>query len=234
MRQHIELISYQNTAPCHQHDHTQIVIPLTGQLELEVDGKQSLVTPGKACLISRHYEHAYFAQQDNQCLVLNNLPYWDANLISEHAFVSVSSAAEHFFQFLGQLSPQQKTLEPHALAMLEHLLPLPKEKLTLSDRRLQKAKQLLDQNIQRNWQMIELAVSVHLSQSQLTLLFKRHLGLTPKQYLIRLRLNKAKQLLSQSHITLDNIAHQVGIADASSLIKLFKQHYGRTPSQFRV
>jgi AraC-like DNA-binding protein len=236
MRDLIEVISYKDTANAHSHSHTQIVLPLSGHLILDVENRQQGVQFGQACMISSSQNHTHLAREDNHCLVLNSLPVWDSQIESKNNFIELSTQAKSYLPFLSSLIGEShnplKTQQ--ALNLLEHLLPIPQTKILQADSRLAKAKQRLDHNFQEHWSLAELAYDVHLSPSQLTVLFKRHLGMTPKQYLQQRRLTEAKMWLSSTNKSLDEIAQKVGISNASALVHLFTKQYQTTPGRYRT
>lgn len=235
MRNPIEVISYKGTADTHLHSHTQIVLPLSGSLYLEVEKHQQPIRFGQACYISTSQAHTHLAEQENRCLVLNNLPVWDQKIESEFNFINLTPQAQAYLPFLSSLTAEaNNSVKTHqALNLLEHLLPIPQDKISHSDIRLTKAKQRLDRDFQASWSLAELAEDVHLSPSQLSVLFKRHLGMTPKQYLLNRRLEEAKIWLSSTNKSLDYIAYKVGLSSASVLVKLFSKHYHTTPGRYR-
>lgn len=63
--------------------------------------------------------------------------------------------------------------------------------------------------------------------------FRRSTGLTPIQYVHRLRLEEAKQLLECGDASIEAIAGEVGYEDASFFTRLFHREVGLTPSQYR-
>ncbi|MGP3363007.1 helix-turn-helix transcriptional regulator, partial [Escherichia coli] len=152
---------------------------------------------------------------------------WDSQIESQQNFVELNDQAKAYLPFLTSLigDTQDPLKTQQALNLLEHLLPIPQAQIYQANTRLNKAKQRLDNDFQLPWSVAELAHDVHLSPSQLTVLFKRHLGMTPKQYLQQRRLTEAKMWLRSSNKNLDFIAHKVGISNASALVKLFTQHF---------
>jgi YesN/AraC family two-component response regulator len=64
--------------------------------------------------------------------------------------------------------------------------------------------------------------------------FKNHLGTTPVQYMIHLKINKAKDLLLDSNLTIKQITAEVGMDNPYYLSRLFKKHTGMSPSEFRL
>ncbi len=79
----------------------------------------------------------------------------------------------------------------------------------------------------------ELASIAHLSLSQFERRFKALFQVTPVQYLIRLRLAKACQLLTTSAAKITDIATQCGFYDHSHFIRQFKRTYGHPPASYR-
>lgn len=78
-----------------------------------------------------------------------------------------------------------------------------------------------------------LAQHAHCSARTLLRRFKQATGLTPGDYLQRLRISLAQQALADSGSSLEQIASQVGFADRATFAKRFKQLCGETPGAFR-
>ncbi len=78
-----------------------------------------------------------------------------------------------------------------------------------------------------------LAQQAHCSARTLLRRFKQATGLTPGDYLQRLRISLAQQALADSAQSLEQVASQVGFADRATFAKRFKQLCGETPGAFR-
>ena len=59
------------------------------------------------------------------------------------------------------------------------------------------------------------------------------MALTPTRYYLNLRLNRAKQLLDQTNMSILSVALACGFVSASHFSKCFKEYYGRTARQDR-
>ena len=79
----------------------------------------------------------------------------------------------------------------------------------------------------------DIAAAAHMSPFHLTRLFKRTFGVAPYQYLIQMRVNSARALITAGGggYSLAEIATSVGFADQSHLTRHFKKVLGVTPKQ---
>lgn len=80
----------------------------------------------------------------------------------------------------------------------------------------------------------DLADLSNLSISYFGTLFKRHTSMPPKKYLLKLRLEKAKELLVQSQASVTEICMQSGFRDIHYFSQYFKYQEGYSPSAYRI
>ena len=79
----------------------------------------------------------------------------------------------------------------------------------------------------------ELAEHVHLNKYYLIREIRRYVGFTPKEYVTRLRMQMAADLLLNSSLPAVKIAHEVGIHDVNNFNRIFKKHFNKTPAVYR-
>jgi AraC-like DNA-binding protein len=82
--------------------------------------------------------------------------------------------------------------------------------------------------------LAELGQSVNLSAWRLCHIFKSDVGMPPIRYLKLLRMERAKQLLETSFLSVKEIAFRVGLNDESHFVRDFKATYGSTPTSYRT
>ena len=81
--------------------------------------------------------------------------------------------------------------------------------------------------------MEEVASACRISRSKLYTLFETYNGMTPKEYLTKLKLRTAADLLAQTDWTIERIADKTGYTDAATFSKTFKRHNGSSPGKWR-
>lgn len=79
----------------------------------------------------------------------------------------------------------------------------------------------------------EFAQSVNLSVWRLCHIFKSDVGMPPIRFLRQLRMERAKDLLESSFLSVKEIAFQVGLNDESHFVRDFKASYGYSPALYR-
>jgi AraC-like DNA-binding protein len=132
---------------------------------------------------------------------------------------------------------------------LEHLLPLQamlgqvllvlqKAARTSSYSRSQEISRLIvrymDEHMEKPFRLEDLSKRLNYHIDYLTKCLKKHTGMTPIQYLNRLRIEKARHLLAQTDLPLQCVSEKVGITDYNYFFRLFRKHSGMTPVQYRL
>lgn len=103
----------------------------------------------------------------------------------------------------------------------------------LSKRRLKQAVEYIHEHLHENLSLTEIAENLEMSQYYFCRLFKQSTGVTPHQYLIQQRVERAKQLLRQPDLAITRIALECGFSNLSHFAKYFRKHTGVSPKRFR-
>ncbi len=96
-----------------------------------------------------------------------------------------------------------------------------------------KAKDIFDADYNQTVVLNDISKQLGVSINHLVRVFKLYHGLTPLQYLTKLKINKAAELLTQTDITILEIAYISGFNSLSSFYKCFKDQTGYSPNQHR-
>jgi AraC-like DNA-binding protein len=99
-----------------------------------------------------------------------------------------------------------------------------------AENRLLKVLARMREDVARPWTLEELAREAHLSPPHFTALCRRQTGMPPLSLLIRLRLQRAMDLLQRGNHNVAEAARAVGYEDPFYFSRLFRKHIGVTPS----
>ena len=99
--------------------------------------------------------------------------------------------------------------------------------------KLSRVIQMMEANIEEPISPSLLAREVGMSTRQLERLFRRYLNRSPKRYYMELRLQKARNLLMQTDMSVINVALACGFASPSHFSKCYRAHYDTTPYRER-
>lgn len=87
----------------------------------------------------------------------------------------------------------------------------------------------INDSLDRDLSLTEMAIMVQMSPFHFARLFKQSTGLAPHQFVIRCRVERAKELLMRGEMAIADIATAVGFANQSHLTRHFKRVVGVTP-----
>ena len=100
--------------------------------------------------------------------------------------------------------------------------------------RIGKVIEYLENNTEEKIYIEELASMANMSKRNFMRIFKRAVGLSPVNYLMQVRLQKARKLLRETDLQIADISVMTGFSDSNYFIKCFKQSFGTTPFKFRM
>ncbi|WP_058302267.1 response regulator [Gorillibacterium timonense] len=98
---------------------------------------------------------------------------------------------------------------------------------------IERIERLIDERFKENLTAADIAAGVYLSPTYVSLLFKQETGETLFEYLTKVRVEQAKELLKDPQIKFYEICEAVGYSDPSHFSKVFKKMTGLTPSAYR-
>lgn len=98
---------------------------------------------------------------------------------------------------------------------------------------LQPVIEFIHENLEKDLGLSNLAVVAMMSHCHFARSFKKDLGISPHQYVIQHRMEWAKQLLTNTQLSVMNISHQVGFSNQSHFTAQFQNVVGTTPKSYR-
>ena len=95
------------------------------------------------------------------------------------------------------------------------------------------AVEMMEKNLEEPLSIAQLASTVGTTPRNLAVVFKKHLGVTPGQYYLSMRLKLARDMLSQTDLSISNVALATGFKTASHFSRSFRAQFGLSASQAR-
>jgi AraC-like DNA-binding protein len=107
------------------------------------------------------------------------------------------------------------------------------EPATESHTQVERCLNFIHQHYAKDFPVEALAKTVYVSPSYLFRIFRKKMGVTPMHYRNLVRVDKAKLLLLDRVLTMEEIASRIGFEDAKYFARVFKKEVGASPSEFR-
>jgi AraC family transcriptional regulator len=98
---------------------------------------------------------------------------------------------------------------------------------------IQRATEMMANSEESDISLVAMANAVGLSSYHFCRAFKQSTGMPPHRYQIMLRIERAKDMLANSSLSISDVAAAVGYHDQGQLARLFRRQVGVTPSQYR-
>ncbi|WP_409524067.1 helix-turn-helix domain-containing protein [Nitrincola sp. MINF-07-Sa-05] len=231
----MDVRSYQADACEHQHSYHQLVMPLRGCLDMEIDRRAGRVDARHGAVVLAGSSHSFSAAQDNGFIVAD-LAEGDVNTLQDlGGFVTLKPALSDYLSFLSRalLSGVSEANKQLMLQLLLQLLCEQPDGRVQLDRRLQMAVDFMQQNLGRPLRIQQVAGMARLSSRQLQNLFQQQLGLSPQHYLLQLRMQQALTLLQETDLSVQQVADACGYQNLSAFSARFSAYHGCSARRFR-
>ncbi len=206
----IDIRSYGEPEQPDRHDFFQLVLPLSGDLLIDIGGTAGRLAPGTASFIEPGLLHSQAGTAPNRSLILDLdssvLPEDIAERLADKHFMQLSPPTMRLIEYMELLLADKAAVAtsvqhwvPLLLDGLLHQVPRPKSRLTLLLHAMTARPEL-------PWTTGQMASKAALSISRLHELFQTELATTPRAWLSQVRLRKAMEMLAQTHVPLADIA----------------------------
>lgn len=236
----------------HIHEEFAIGVILNGKMSGFIDGttkninKKSIMTINPETAHSNNsFNHNIYSQS-----AINIHPTYLKNLIKEtfdskqvyfktglfenetlaNEFISLMTSFEN--DELTTIDYECRLIEVINKILLANTSVYEKNKLTKHDIAIKTAKEFMQDNLNMNITLDDIANELNLSKYHFLRLFKKHTHFSPHVYLMFKRLEQAKKLLQQGKSIID-VVYTCGFSDQSHLNKHFKAYVGLTPKVYQ-
>lgn len=154
-----------------------------------------------------------------------------------HHTANNPKAAKSIRSLVSQFSTGQCIHDAEQSKLLHSVLCdlMPESRLNSSEavHPAQQAVKFIQDHLSENLSLKRIAAEVHISPPHLVRLFRAELQHSPHEYIIQVRMNRAKHLLKTTTLPIKTIAAEVGYGSESSFTGAFTERIGISPRKFR-
>ncbi len=240
----------------HCHNHIEIAYILSGKSLFNIDGKQYEVKKGDLIIINPNQVHnALILEPKNPSLEFfigftdfkyENMEY-NTLFKDECPIIEASASTRKYFQNLIEaiLHENEQNREGKYFMLKTYLTQLilliireKNKEININETAKSKVSKEISEYFHNHFSekisLEQLAKNMYLSPFYISKIFKEEIGDTPINYLIKIRLEHAKELLlSHPNLSIKEIASIVGYDDAYYFSKIFKKYYEYSPAEFK-
>ena len=242
-----------NYIPLHWHEHIELHYVVRGSVSIKVNNIDITAYPEELVLINSNELHlgASLEQRTQVIVVIFDIKMFSRelagrniifqSLVKNDSYIS-KLLKDIYLEHQEQQIGYQLSCKGILMCLISHLLRnYTLEELTNQDNlkrvknleRLNKTITYIQDHFNESLSNKKLAEMIHLSEGRFNHLFKESMEVAPQQYINRLRLKKAAELLRKENMSISEIAYVVGFNDYNHFGRVFKRHYGCTPTQMR-
>jgi len=232
--------------PQYKHDDWTVYIPVYGSFHCTFNGKTDRILPGEVYVIPPDVPFDRGVDQPLSVQFIrfreNEASPWPFPIPTGKLQFRSPDRCEETLRMLreaAELPPtQQEAVVRHCLKDLllqagsVSELP-PKTEPQKRDETLAAATEYLKSNFSKKISLSDLAKKIGISPSGLIKKFRKQLGITPQRYLSELRLQRAKDLLTNTALSVSQISEDTGFESVYYFSKFFKKETGDSPSEYR-
>ena len=233
----IAIRSYDVEREPDRHAFAQLVLPVTGEVQLAVSGQGRRLDPLHCALVPAGAWHSQSGAASNRSLILDI----DAAAVAQEAWqrlldkpvTMIGPAARKLVEFM-ELLAAQDTVQP---ALLDGWVPLLLDTLALGAPQPRSRLAALLVQVEANpgmpWTTESMAQRAHISVSRLHALFREEFDTTPHAWLLQKRIEFACSALAGSERAIAEVALAAGFSEQSALTRAMRQALGVTPAAWR-
>lgn len=239
MKDKLSIRSYTSQTRSHSHEYHQLVLPLRGSIHISLSNSgvthyEGVVSSGVGVIIYAGDQHKFSAQEEAS-FVVADLALLPTNLHnSQSAVFSLTPSMMAYLAYIeSQLQSKiDQNIEQQSLALFLSLLAqqTPENRI---EPRIEKVIEWVQQHLAEPITLEQMAKIAFISPTQFKKVFKKNLDMTAQQYVTRLRMEKAKALITHTDTPITIIAQLIGYQDLSAFSRRFAVYFGHSPSFYR-
>ncbi len=235
--------------PIHERDHFLIHCVTKGSGTVTVNGITQYVKKGEIFIIRPHTPVSYassekdtwsfawmgFRGNDSEYYLRESEIRSDTVVKKANAnvfFAAVKNCIDYYSSISG--SPSQAKFTSFLLEALDSVkTPASSGSRMEPSSQVERALEFIEYNYMRGITASDVALQLSIDRTHFFRIFKAKTGISPEQYIMKYRVEKASGLLREDKHTVTEIASLVGVSDVYYFSKLFKKSMGQSPTEYK-
>lgn len=218
---------YNNKTIKHSHPYAQLVLSLCGTMEVEIGDTSYIADDSNLFLLPYNQDHTYKVTGKNQFLIMDI----DCQLFNDELYGGIKCSLDGSWKAIRflLLDEMRRGNADDAISKLYYYF-MPK----LLELNVPESVQFLRQHYNEHLKIDTLAGIENYSAKYYSEWFEKKMGCPPVDYIRRLRLERAKELLCSTNLSIIQIAYEVGYIYESSFTRLFTTYENVSPKKYRL
>ncbi len=238
--------------PKHWHSYYEIELVLAGRGIHDINGHQYPEAPGDVFIMRLNDCHSFLLEEEGRHLVVEVpvkcLPHdVEEVLMMVRGDVITHLENDEFQKLLTQYTILKDSEKEGAfnrmklnyicagiiMLILSYLDEDMAESFSQANLRLREIIAYIQKNLQTPLTLQTIADEFYISKEYLRSFFKKNAGISLTEYIRKVRLERAVELLQNTNMSVSEISEQAGFTAISSFMRLFKKEYETTPTELR-
>ncbi|WP_458786700.1 AraC family transcriptional regulator [Vallitalea sediminicola] len=246
----------------HNHDEIEIMYVIKGKCTIMTEKQKYLLKKGDFILIDANIPHALIVDEEETCRMLNIEFIFKKSMSNYLAFgelvaqvksvntmlkmkkshIQLKDTGEVYndlHKVINELNQNSENLMIQ-IQLMQLMIDISRQLVQFTDENIsnkniyvKKAIEYLYHHYDCDVKVSDIAGSINIHEGYLYRIFKQSTGKTLMNYLMEIRLDKAKIMLENTDISITDIAEYIGINSRQYFTYLYKQYYRVTPSNYR-
>lgn len=216
----------------HLHSYAQLILPISGSMDIKTEHKKLGLDDQHLFFLPPSNTHTFKSGKPNEFLVLD-IPHYmlnanDMTIARDGIELSLDEKWKAIrFLILNEL--EDNCYNGESLSKLYHYFsPF------IFEKNLPSSVKYIHEHYNENIDLEALANIEHYNFTYYSEWFKKNMGVSTTEYIQRLRVQRAKELLRDTNLGIIQVANEVGYNHNSSLTRVFKLYEKNTPLDYRM
>ena len=234
----VEIRRYSGEIERHQHDYPQVILPVSGTLEIDLGHRSGRVSGDIGAFVSAGCQHAFYAKRTDSFVVLDLPSRPTMRELDEDipAFFPISGEVHGLIDYMAALAASQEPSALHRNAwstlLLDRIAP-PRERPDRTELAVRRATAFMERKLADPIRIADIAEAAGTSPTRLHEAFIRVCATTPHAHLVAIRLDAAERMLADPRLSIADIAIFSGHSDQSALTRAMRRERNSTPAEVR-